>query len=560
MRNFYRSFFILISISSLSFISCNRSNNSTSDATSEMSATNLQPVKNDWMVSWLAANPTTLNPILKTDAYASAVVDWLFDSLIRFDPKTAQPEGRLAESWEVSKDGLTYDFTLRPGITFHDGHPLTTEDVKFTFDTIKNPKVDAAHLQNYFASLKSVEVLSPLKVRFHLKEIYYRNLIMLGLVDIMPKHIYGVGDFNKNAANRKPIGSGPYVFKSWDNGQSVELVRNKNYFGNQVEKLKNLYNFERLVFRIITEPSVALMALKKGDIDAMEPTTRQYYSELATPEVEKKFYRFRYDTADGNGHGFIGWNLRLPLFQSKEVRQALAYAMPREEINKKIYFNSRTLAVGTFPKVSPKSEPSLQPIPYDSAKAKALLEKAGWKINPATGIFEKDGKKFSFELLFGAGNSDSERVALIYQQALKQIGIEMNIRTLEWTVFVKQMQAFKFDALMMGWGGALDMDPYQIWHSSQANGEGSNFIGFKNPEADKLMEQARVTLDPNKRNKLYHQFSKILAEEAPYLFLFEVPSLFVGSKRFQGILPVPLMGLDSAAWFTPKGMEKYKEQ
>jgi peptide/nickel transport system substrate-binding protein len=557
MRNFCRFFLIAITFTSLAVVSgCKRSAKNT-DATMQLTEADAKPVKNDWMVSWLEGNPSTLNPILSSDAYASSVFSWVFDTLIRYNPNTGQPEGRLAESWTISPDGLTYDFNLRKDATFHDGKPLTAEDVKFTFDTIKNPKVEAAHLQNYFASLSSVEILNPYKVRFHLKEIYFRNIIMLGLVEIMPKHIYGVGDFNKSPAARKPVGSGPYEFVQWDNGRLIELKRNKNYWGNKVDSFKNLFNFERLLFRIISEPSVAMMALKKGDVDAIEPTTTQFYSDFADPTLEQRFYKLKYETADGGGHSFIGWNLRNPLFDSKEVRQALAYAMPREEINKKIYFGSRTLAVGTFPKGSPKSDPSLTPILYNLQKAKDLFSAAGWKLNPQTDRLEKNGKKFSFEILFGNGNSEVERIALIYQQALKEIGVEMNIRTLEWTVFIKQMMAHKFDAVMLSWTGALDYDPYQLWHSTQTSG--SNFIGYKNLEIDKLVETARKTLDQKKRNELYHRFTKIIAEDAPYLFLYEKPYLFIASKRFRGVLPIPMMGLDAAAMFTPKGMEKYKE-
>lgn len=537
---------------------CSKSKSSSSESQTSTPSENLTPVKNDWKVSWLPANPELLNPMLATDAYSRGVTGSVFDSLLKWNPATGEPEGLIAESWTVSKDGLTYDFVIRKGITFHDGKPLTAEDVKFSFDLIKNPKIDAAHLQNYFSGLLSTEVVDPFKIRFKLKEVYYRNLIMLGLNDIMPKHIYGVGDFNAHPANRKPIGSGPYEFSKWETGRLIELKRFKNYFGNSVDSLKNLYNFDRLLFRVITEDQVALMALKKGDIDEMEPTSNQFNKEFKGPELEKKFYKLKYETQDGAGYGFIGWNLRLPLFQSKEVRQALALAMPREEINKKVFDGFRTLAVGPFPKASPKTDLSIQPISYDIEKAKQLFAAAGWKQN-SKGILEKEGKPFSFELLFTASNSDAERVALIYQQALKQIGIEMRLRTLEWTVFLKQIQSQKFDSVFLSWGASLDSDPYQIWHSSQAVAGGSNQVGYNNPKVDKLLEEARRTLDREKRNEMYREFTKIVADDAPYLFLFERPNLFIGTKRFENVLPVQKLGLDSAAWFTPKGREKYHE-
>lgn len=550
---------VCTSIAATLFLSSCKSNSksSASPGASTTAKIDMTPVKNDWNISLLEANPEMLNPILSTDGYSPSVYGPIFDGLVRWNPTTGEPEGAIAESWTISKDGLQYDFNIRKGVLFHDGKELTAEDVKFTFDKIKDPKVDAGHLQNYFASLSKVEVLDPYKVRVTVNQTYYRNLIMLGLTNIMPKHIYGVGDFNSNPANRQPIGAGPYVFSKWETGRLIELKRFDKYWGLKDEKTKNLYNFEKLLFRIITDQSVAVMALKKGDIDSMEPTTTQYLKDFADPSIEEKFYKLKYETDDGNGFNFIGWNLELPLFSQKEMRRALAYAMPRDEINKKVFNGFRTLAVGHFPPASPRSDPKIVPIPYDLEKAKSLFTQMGWKPN-SKGQLEKNGKPFKFELLFVTGNTDAERIALIYQQTLKQLGIEMNIRTLEWTVFLKQVHGHKFDSIMMSWGSSLESDPYQLWHSSQSKPGGSNYMSYKNAEVDKILEEARHTLDKDKRNAMYQKFSAIVAEDAPYLFLFARPNLFVGTKRFQNVLPVPKLGLDSSAWFTPIGMEKYK--
>jgi peptide/nickel transport system substrate-binding protein len=555
MKKLFCASFVAVVVLSIS--SCKKASNTNSlSQNSQNQKIDLTPVKNDWNVLWLEANPDTLNPILSTDGYASGVWGAIFDSLLRWNPETSEPEGLIAESWTVSKDGLSYDFQIRKGILFHDGKELTAEDVKFSFDRIKDPKVDAAHLQNYFAGLSKIEVIDPYKVRFTMTDVYYRNLIMLGLAQILPKHIYGVGDFNSHPANRAPIGSGPYKFNKWDTGRIVELKRFDKYFGLSIEKFKNLYNFERLLFRVITDPAVAVLALKKGDIDTMEPTPSQFVKDFNDPKFEENYYKLKYETEDGNGFNYIGWNLELPRFSSKQTRQALAYAMPREEINKKVFNGFRTLAVSPFPPSSAKTDSKIIPIPYDPVKAKALFAEAGWKPN-AKGLLEKDGKPFQFEILFTTGNTDAERIALIYQQSLKQLGIEMNIRTLEWTVFLKQVQTHKFDSVMLSWGASLDSDPYQIWHSTQAKPGGSNHVSYKNPAVDKLLERARITLDREKRNLLYQEFTRTIADEAPYLFLFERPSLFIGTKRFQNVLPVRKLGLDSAAWFTPTGLEKY---
>jgi peptide/nickel transport system substrate-binding protein len=550
-------FLVLVLGLSLSLSACKKAAEQAASETprTQGASVALTPVKNDRLVLWLQANPSGLNPIIATDAYAGEVSSMIFDRLISYDVDTAEPEPRLAESWTISPDGLTYTFKLRKNAIWHDGKPLTADDVQFTFERIKDPKVDAAHLQNYYAGLEKVSVKGPHEIEFKMKNTYYRNLIMLGLCEILPKHIYGVGDFNSHPANRSPIGSGPYQFVKWDTGRSVELKRFDKYWGASDSKWKTRYNFNEILYRIITDDAVAVMALKKGDIDTMEPTTTMWMKDFSDPSYEQKFYKLKYTTSDGNGYRWIGWNSRVPKFQSKKIRQALSMALPREEINKKVMGGLLNLAVGHFPRESEKTDPNLKPIAYDLEKAKNLFSEEGWKPN-ADGILEKNGEKFAFDFLFVAGGPESERVALIYQQSLKQIGVAMNIKTLEWTVFLKQTREFKFDAVFMAWGASLDGDPYQVWHSSQIGNGGSNFIGFSNKRADEILAEARVTLEKKKRNELYQELSRILADEQPVTFVFERPSLVLADRRFEGVLPIGKLGLDSARWFTPLGREK----
>lgn len=517
-----------------------------------------EAVKNDWQVSWLIANPYGLNPIVGNDGYSRDVFSNIFDTLVYFDPETAEPKPRVAESWKISADGLTYDFKIKKDVKFHDGRPLTTEDMKFTFDAIMNPKTDSASLRNYLAGIKEVKILSPYEIRYSMKQPYFRNMIMLGLLEILPKHIYGKGDINKNPANRAPIGSGPYKFGKWDTGRSIELNRVTDWWGNNYSDLKNKYNFNKLVFRVITEQTVAAMALKKGEIDTIEPTPTMFLKDFGDKDFEKSFYRLNFQTQDGNGYRYIAWNLKKPVLQSKEVRQALAYLFPRDEINERMFSKLLTPSIGPFPMGAPTVDSSLKPYAYDRQKALELLAKAGYAEKDKDGYLSKDGKRLAFQLLFSAGSAEAERFALIYQQSLKEAGIDMSIRTLEWTVFLKQRQERKFDALMMSWTSSLDGDPYQIWHSSQEAGQGSNAGAYANKRVDEILESARKTLDRSARNKLYQEMSRIVYDDQPYLFLFERPNLFIGTKRFAGVLPVQKLGLDSSRWFTPPGAEKYK--
>jgi peptide/nickel transport system substrate-binding protein len=233
--------------------------------------------------------------------------------------------------------------------------------------------------------------------------------------------------------------------------------------------------------------------------------------------------------------------------------------MPREEIKKKLFKDLPKLAVGPFPSISPKSDPNLRPLKYDLEKAKALLKEAGWTDSNNDGVLDNGDYKMEFQLLIPQGVKESERIALIYQQELKKLKVNISLKQLEWTVFIKQILERKYEATMLGWGSSLDSDPYQIWHSSQIDNQGSNHIAFNNKRVDEILEQARQTLDKGARDELYQEFSRIIADEQPYLFLFERPHLFIGTKRFWNVDKIGKLGLDSSLWFTPPGLEKYKE-
>lgn len=535
------------------------SNQSTTQETKSASDYSGPPVKNDWYMSRLPSNPESLNDIIASDAYSSSVTAYLFESLVSFDVQTGEPVPRVAESWTVSDDGLVYDFKIRKGVKFHDGKELSVEDVKYSFDLIKDPKVNAPHLQNYYESLKKVEITGPDTVRMTMSKPYFRNIIMLGLLKIYPKHLFSVGNFNSHPLNRKPIASGPYKFVKWIDGSRIELERFEDWWGNDDPYWKDRFNFNKVQFKIITEDAVSIIALKNGDIDAMSPNMDQFLNALDTKEIKDNYHRLQYSTSDGAGFNYIGFNLRRKPFDSIPVRRALAMSMPRQQLNENLYQGKMKLAVAQYPQGSPKTHPDIQPIEYDLGSALEILEKEGWSDSDGDGVLDKDGQKFEFELLIRAQHEIAEKYALAYQSSLERLQIKMNIRRLEWTVMLKTLDDRKFDTVMIAWGASLDGDPYQIWHSSQSKKGGSNYIGYKNARVDEIVEKGRSILDREERNKLYREMTKIIADEAPYLFLYESPQLGIVSKRFSNVLPIGELGLDSSAFFTPPGMEKYQD-
>lgn len=212
----------------------------------------------------------------------------------------------------------------------------------------------------------------------------------------------------------------------------------------------------------------------------------------------------------------------------------------------KLEFGLAKQLTGPFWPLGYEYNQNLPPIPYDPPAAKRLLDEAGWIDHDGDGIRDKDGVKFSFNFLIPAGAAFYTRLATILKRDLEDAGIEMNIQTMEWATFIGQLNSRNFDAISLAWSFGFDQDPYQVWHSSQAE-KGSNTVGFKNEEADKIMEEARQSFDKEKRAKLYHRFHEIVYQEQPYAFLYSGASLVARSRRFQNVHVYP-GGLDILEW------------
>ncbi len=213
---------------------------------------------------------------------------------------------------------------------------------------------------------------------------------------------------------------------------------------------------------------------------------------------------------------------------------------------KKLSFGLGRVVTGPFYVESESYNRDVPILAYDPGQARALLKEAGWEDHNGDGILDKEGVPFRFEFLIPSGRASAERTATIIKENLAKVGIDMTIRKLEWALFVKNLDDRKFDAVTLGWVFGFDQDPYQVWHSSQAE-KGSNFVGFKNAEADRLIEQARSEFEEAKRNQLYRRFHQVVDEEQPYTFLYSSPSLVVISRRFENVRVYP-GGMDPLEW------------
>lgn len=511
-------------------------------------------VTGDWMVRNLAGEPGTLNPLLATDVYEGMVNGGIFEGLIGQNPLTQKYERGLAESWEVSEDKLTFTFRLNKNAKWSDGKPVTAADVIFTFDRLKDPKTEAPHLQVYYIDLEKWEALDDHTVRFKASKPYFKFFDMIGGVGILPKHIYGDGDFNKHPAGRSPVGSGPYTFEKWDTGNAITIKRNPGYWDAANKPVFP----DRIVLRKLVDDTVTMTQLKSGNIDLYEAILPlQWKREIDKPENDKRFHKLAYDFP---AYSYMGFNLRRPQFADLKVRKALDLLIDRNKIIERVYLGYATPVSGPFYIKSGSYNHDVKPTAFDPEAAKQLLAEAGWVDTDGDGVLDKDGKPFTFSLMIIAGRQIHEQISQIVQQDLARAGIKLEIRKLEWAAALQHIDEWQFDSMLMGWALDMKSDPYQLWHSSGADKKGSsNNLGYKNAEVDKLIEEGRVEYDDAKREAMYKKIHAIISSEVPCAFLVAPKGLTAADIRWQGIETFgPRPCFDISRWFVPTDKQKHK--
>jgi peptide/nickel transport system substrate-binding protein len=511
-----------------------------------------EPVEGDWLVTRLGAEPALLNPILdQLDANGRYIMDLVGDTLLDLDRATMEFIPRLATEWEISDDQLTYTFHLREGLVFSDNVPLTVEDVKFTFDLLKDPKTDSSAVRSYFSDVLNVEIVDDNTISFLCEKPYFGHVLTIGSMPVMPKHIYGTGDINKHPANRAPVGSGAYRFEAWDTGQQISFVRNGNYWGERPY-------LDKHVFKIITDDEAAFQVLTRHEIDTMRFGAEMWQTRGATPQFEAAFNKFTPSSSIPGyvgAYAWIGWNMRDSKFSDKRVRRALTLLLDRELLLAEVFGGIGQVISGSTNPAQPEYNQAVKPWPFDPDLAKQLLDEAGWIDRNKDGVREKDGIDLRFEFGFGSGVPQYDQLSTVYQEELKRAGIGMTPRPMEWATFQERLNNRKFDACMLAWYTTPLPDPYQLWHSTQAD-SGSNYPGLALEETDALIENIRREFDAEKRAELWHRFHEILHEEQPYTFLFARNGRVAVDKRFQNIKEYPL-GLYPLEWWVPKNQQRY---
>ena len=487
------------------------------------SSSSSAPRRGGSLVVAASADPGHFNPAITTAGGTHFVADSLYNGLIFLDEKL-DPKPDLADKWEVSADGKTYTFHLHPGVKWHDGEAFTSADVKFSFEEVLL-KYHARTKAGLEAVLAGIDTPDADTVVFRFKQAYGPLLQRLDVVEapIVAKHVYQGQDPTKADANLKPVGTGPFKFAEYVKGDRVRFVRNDAYFKSGRPYL------DEVVFRIIPQSSTQVLALEKGEID--------YVNGIPGPDLERLQKNAGFTIAKsgaGSGGSFcittLIYNLSRPPLDKVEVRQALAYAIDRQQILDQVYFGQGRVAVSAIAStITWAHNANVTKYPLDAAKATQLLDAAGTKRGA-------DGMRFKLEFVHATSFA---KIGELMKQELAPVGIDVQLTALEVNAandrtFIKK--DFDIGAASYCNGPDPEIGVRRVYVS---NNIGpilfSNGAGYRNPRVDQLFDTAAAAVDRGERAKAYYEIQDILARDIPDWGLVETEGYRAWAKRFHDL-------------------------
>lgn len=479
------------------------------------------------VAAW-SADFQAFNPLVNTDQNTNEVIAFvLFTPLLRYD-STYRVEPYLAESWTLEPERVT--FRLRRDVRWHDGVPVTAHDVAFTFERAKDPETASPLASAYLADVASAAVVDSYTVRFEFARPHAQALedfvwapAPRHLLDTVPSERMRSAEYS-----RRPVGSGPFRFVEWQPHLHVVFERNPEF----PEALGGPPQIRRLVLRVVEESTSRLTELLNGSLDL---NLRVNPSEVDQIERARDVHLVAYSSRD---FYYIGWNTQHALFRRAEVRRALTLAINRAQIIEALLHGLADPAVGPIPPWHPLFDRTIEPLPYDPSRARALLDAAGWCDRDGDGVREDaDGRPFRFTLIANVENRIRTDIAQVVQAHLREVGVDVEVRILEWQTQLARHRARDFEAVVSSW--VLDnfrVDPYALFHSTEAAKPGSyNRSGYANPVVDRWIEAGRTAIDPDSAARIWSTFHRVLREEQPFTFLLWNPGLAGVSDRLDGV-------------------------
>lgn len=434
----------------------------------------------------------------------------------------------LAESWDWSEDRLDLTFHLRPQASWSDGTPLTADDVRWTWQAQIAPEVAWSYAEKK-QRIRDVEIVDPHTVRFHFDSSYPDQLADANEGAILPRHVWGRRPFAewRSDANwflENRVANGAFVLASWEPNQQIVLRRNERYFDPERPRL------DRVIFRIVPDKTSQIQQLLGGAVDYVQGVPPDQTARLEdSPEIEIEGFESRqYD--------YLCWNVKRPPFDDPEVRRALTLAIDRQEIIDTLYRGFARRSAGPILSTAWAFHEELEDWGYDPRVSHLILAKKGYADSDGDGFLDRDGERFSFELLANAGNRMLADAATMIQAQLRRAGIEARLRSLEFNSYVELLTGHEFDGALGAWNIDTTLDLAYAFHSRAIDGD-YNFGSYSNPEVDRLIDENAAEADTSVKRERLLRLQELLHEEQPYTFLWEPQKINARNRRLHDTAP-----------------------
>ncbi len=483
--------------------------------------------------------PTQLNPILTQNTIEAFAEGLIFSMLVTHDQHHRQIPDLAAtvptlQNGGISKDGLTLTYHLRRGVTWHDGAPFTSRDVKFTWQAIMNPRNNVVSRRGYDL-VRSMDTPDPYTVVVRMKQMYPPAVDTLfaendSPMRVLPAHLLAkYPDLNHVAFNGAPVGTGPFKFVSWQRGDRIVLAANSAYF-------RGTPALKQLTLAIIPDDNTVEAQLKSGEAElAIEIPSAVYRDVGGAPNVRRQL-------ADSPAYTAIMFNTQRPPLDDVRLRRALVLGLDRAAIVRDDTYGTATVATADLAPYYWAFDSTLHPAPYDPARAKALLDAAGWRPGP-DGVRVRNGTRLSLLMVYGIGSQTVRTITTEVQQMYRGIGVDLQLKGFDYATLYAAAQSGgilnggKFDLAMYAWVSGADPDDSSQWTCAMIPPAGNNVSRYCSPAMEAAQRLALSTFDRTVRKRAYAQSQSLLLRDAPAAFLYYQSLRYAHVPGLQYFLP-----------------------
>ena len=514
-----------------------------SPAVDESPGTGSEPVAGGTVVTTNLTDVDTLNDLISDGSVIARDVErMLFLRLAReldeFENGIPKLEPQLAERWEFSPDGLELTFHLREAL-WSDGEPITAEDVRWTWEAQTHPAVAWRGAQGKSA-IREVEVVDERTVTFHFDRVYPGQLLDANDGSIFPRHVWSSLPFEEWRSNAswfvdRMVGSGPFRLSEWAPNQRIEMVRNEHHY------LPDQPLLDRLVIQVIPEKTNQINQLLGGSVDLVQVVPPDQIERIEADSG------LAVDAYWGRAFDYLCWNVEREPLDRSDVRRALTLGVDRQSIVDSVYRGYARVGVTSILTTTWAFDASLTPWPYDPAGARELLGAAGYEPG-SEGILQRQGDRLTLELIVQSGARAHVDAATLIQAHLGRIGVEVELRPLQFQAWLDRVKGNDFDVAIGGWNIPTTLDMTFAFHSDSIGGY--NFGAFSNADLDRALDGARLASDIEEKRRYLEQVQGILHREQPYTFLWEPQRVNARSASLRGTRPNALSAyFDVGRWW-----------